>query len=124
MGLDKFGEVDEEKSDTNRSPTVETEGKPYNVWMSRNGTMAMFEFEAEYVRERISTELKDVAKERGILYWNDENKTIVFTAEVHRYQGLLDAMGLEFAIKENIKNLNELYDENMLEEPQGLDAFM
>jgi len=64
----------------------------YDVWESEDGLLRMMEFEPEYVREQISTELKDRAKDRGLLFWDDGK--IVLTDDPDEYGTFLAIHGL------------------------------
>lgn len=85
-----------------------TEDKPYSPWISKTGTLIMFELEPQYVKESISTDLKDEAKERGLLYFGREKDVIVFTGDFTRYHHLIDEMGLDWCIEQEQQRLQNL----------------
>lgn len=75
------------------STSKQRTSRSYGVWESEDGLLRMMEFEPEYVRERISTELKDKAKDRGFLFWHDGK--IVLTDDPKEYGTKLETFGLE-----------------------------
>ena len=85
-----------------------TEGKPYSPWISKTGTLTVFELEPQYVKESISTDLKNEAKERGLLYFDREKDVIVFTGDFTRYHHLIDEMGLDWCIEQEQQRLQNL----------------
>ncbi|WP_435183019.1 hypothetical protein [Halobellus sp. EA9] len=85
-----------------------TEDKPYSPWISKTGTLTMFELEPQYVKESISTDLKDAAKERGLLYFEREKDVIIFTGKFTRYHHLIDEMGLDWCIEQEQQRLQNL----------------
>ncbi|GGJ15315.1 hypothetical protein GCM10008995_26440 [Halobellus salinus] len=84
------------------------EDKPYSPWISKDGTLTMFELEPHYVKENISTDLKDEAKERGLLFFDCEKEVIVFTGEFTEYYNKIDAMGLDWCIKREQREMQRL----------------
>ena len=85
-----------------------TEGKPYSPWISKTGTLTVFELEPQYVKESISTDLKNEAKERGLLYFDREKDVIVFTGDFTKYYGLIGEMGLDRCIEQEQQRLQNL----------------
>ena len=85
-----------------------TEDKPYSPWISKTGTLIMFELEPQYVKESISTDLKDEAKERGLLYFARGKDVIVFTGGFTRYYDLIDELGLDWCIEQEQQRLQNL----------------
>lgn len=85
-----------------------TEGKPYSPWISKTGTLTVFELEPQYLKESISTDLKDEAKERRLLYFDREKDVIVFTGDFTRYHHLIDELGLDWCIEQEQQRLQNL----------------
>lgn len=84
------------------------EDKPYSLWGFNDGTLNTFELEPQYLKESISTDLKNEAKERGLLYFDREKDVIVFTGDFTKYYGLIDEMGLDWCIEQEQQRLQNL----------------
>jgi hypothetical protein len=67
----------------------------YDVWESDDGLLRMTEFDPEYFRQQVSTEVKDRAKDLGLVYFDKQRWKIVLVDDPAEYGDLLELFGLE-----------------------------
>lgn len=77
----------------------------YDVWESRDGLMKMMEFDPSDFRERVSTETKDKAKEKGLLHLDTSGTepVLVLTDSPDKYGVLLEMYGLEDYLQKRVR---------------------
>lgn len=75
----------------------------YQMW--DGNSIEMIEFEPQYFKEHVSTDVKDKAKDKGLVFYDTRDGKIVLTDEPNKYQDLLDAFGLESYLEKRIKNM-------------------
>lgn len=77
----------------------------YTVWESRDGLMKMMEFDPSEFREQVSTETKDLAKEKGLIHLDQSgtNPVVVVTDSPEEYGNLLERFGLEEYLRKRVR---------------------
>lgn len=121
MGLDNFTSDQDEQS-SEPGPTG-GDSEPYSPWVSSNENMTMLDFPPQYIKENVSMEVIQAAKKRGVLYYDSDEEVIVFTGNADKYKSLIDSMGLEYAIEEEMGRLEQMFDMGDSSEQTGLDSF-
>lgn len=59
-----------------------------------SGSLDMIDVEPEYFKEQVSSEIKDRAKENGLVFFDRERWKIVLTDDPDKYMEALEAFGL------------------------------
>jgi hypothetical protein len=67
------------------------------------GAVEMIDVDPQYFREYVSTEVKDQAKERGLVHYDKERGKIVLNDDPDMYMKDLEEEGLERFLKKRIK---------------------
>jgi len=77
----------------------------YTVWESRDGLMKMMEFDSSEFREQVSTETKDLAKDKGLIHLDQSgtNPVVVVTDSPEEYCNLLETFGLEEYLRKRVR---------------------
>lgn len=65
------------------------------IWVSRDGLTAMMDVNPQYFREHVSTEVKDQAKEKGLIFLDSSGPAVVLTDDPESYGEMLALFGLE-----------------------------
>jgi len=80
----------------------------YEVISNDSGSLKMVSFEPSYFKSQVSTETKDKAKEKGLVFWDDSSSRIILTDPPSKFKSALDALGLETYLDLRVRGgLNE-----------------
>lgn len=104
MALEDFDTSDSpesEDSDSTNYPLNDPEDVDtpqfVSLWISDDGLLAQMEVKPDYFRDNVSTDVKDRAKDKGLIYLSElgESPTIALTDDPEKYGCLLEMFGLE-----------------------------
>jgi len=77
-----------------------------SVWVSSDGLLTMMDIEPSYFRKHVSNEIKDHAKDNGLIFLHPDGQTIVSTDDPEKHAQLLETVGLEMYLKKRCSEVS------------------